>query len=87
LASCDQEEPRYEFKYSVYDPHTGDSKEQWETRDGDSVKGSYSLQDADGATRIVEYHSDKHNGFVAVVRRAGGHAKPEITYHGIKAPY
>jgi hypothetical protein len=71
----------------VYEPQTGDVKEQWETRDGDNVKGSYSLKEADGATRTVEYHSDKHNGFVAVVKKAGGYAKPEITYHGTKAPY
>lgn len=31
--------PKYTFDYSVNDPHTGDHKNQWETRDGDVVKG------------------------------------------------
>ncbi|PNF13619.1 hypothetical protein B7P43_G17427 [Cryptotermes secundus] len=80
------EQPKCEFSYAVYEPHTGDVKEQWET-DGDTVKGSYSLKEAGGATRTVEYHHlDKHGGFVPVVKRAGGHAKPEITYHSTKAP-
>ncbi|XP_069686002.1 cuticle protein 19-like [Periplaneta americana] len=78
---------QYKFEYAVHDPHTGDVKEQWESRDGDAVKGSYSLKEADGGTRTVEYHADKHNGFVAVVKKAGGHSKPEITYHGAKPHY
>ncbi|XP_069686000.1 cuticle protein 19-like [Periplaneta americana] len=81
------EHPKYKFEYAVHDPHTGDVKEQWESRDGDAVKGSYSLKEADGGTRTVEYHADKHNGFVAVVKKAGGHSKPEITYHGAKPHY
>ncbi|XP_069685956.1 serpin A9-like [Periplaneta americana] len=64
--------PKYKFEYAVHDPHTGDVKEQWESRDGDAVKGSYSLKEADGGTRTVEYHADKHNGFIAVVKKAGG---------------
>lgn len=31
--------PKYSFEYGVDDPHTGDHKKQWETRDGDVVKG------------------------------------------------
>ncbi|XP_069685982.1 cuticle protein 19-like [Periplaneta americana] len=81
------EHPQYKFEYAVHDPHTGDVKEQWESRDGDAVKGSYSLKEADGGTRTVEYHADKHNGFVAVVKKAGGHSKLEITYHGAKPHY
>ncbi|XP_069686001.1 cuticle protein 19-like [Periplaneta americana] len=79
--------PKYKFEYAVHDPHTGDVKEQWESRDGDAVKGSYSLKEADGGTRTVEYHADKHNGFIAVVKKVGGHSKPEITYHGAKPHY
>lgn len=75
----------YKFNYAVHDPHTGDVKDQWESRDGDVVKGSYSLVQPDGATRTVEYTADKHNGFSAVVKTAGGHAKPEITFHGAGA--
>lgn len=33
--------PKYKFDYGVKDPHTGDNKDQWETRDGDVVKGEY----------------------------------------------
>lgn len=61
--------PEYEFSYSVHDESTGDVKSQEESRKGDDVKGSYSLIDADGYTRIVEYTADEHNGFNAVVRR------------------
>nr|QGN67023.1 cuticular protein CP2 [Galeruca daurica] len=59
----------YDFKYSVEDHHTGDIKGQQETREGDVVKGSYFLVEADGSKRIVEYTADAHNGFNAVVHR------------------
>ncbi|CAG9837298.1 unnamed protein product [Diabrotica balteata] len=59
----------YEFGYGVEDPHTGDVKSQHETREGDVVKGSYSLIEADGTKRIVEYTVDAHSGFNAVVHR------------------
>ena len=29
----------YKYGYAVKDPHTGDDKEAWEHRNGDSVKG------------------------------------------------
>ncbi|GAB0093581.1 cuticle protein 8 [Sergentomyia squamirostris] len=60
---------KYDFSYSVHDEHTGDIKQQHESRDGDVVHGSYSLLDADGHHRVVEYSADHHNGFNAVVRR------------------
>ncbi|CAH0551433.1 unnamed protein product [Brassicogethes aeneus] len=59
----------YDFGYSVNDPHTGDSKSQQESRQGDVVHGSYSLIDADGTKRTVEYTADDHNGFNAVVHK------------------
>lgn len=59
----------YSFEYSVHDPHTHDIKEQKEHREGDSVKGMYSLIEPDGSKRVVEYTADKHNGFNAVVHR------------------
>ncbi|XP_045460312.1 larval cuticle protein A3A-like [Harmonia axyridis] len=59
----------YDFGYSVNDPHTGDSKSQQESRRGDVVQGSYSLIEADGSKRIVEYTADPHNGFNAVVHK------------------
>lgn len=59
----------YEFEYSVHDPHTGDAKNQKEIRHGHQVKGSYSLIEADGTKRVVEYTADAHHGFNAVVHR------------------
>ncbi|TKX27828.1 cuticular protein RR-2 [Spodoptera litura] len=56
--------PKYEFAYKVEDPHTGDKKYQHEARDGDVVKGVYSLHEPDGTVRIVEYHADKKTGCV-----------------------
>ncbi|CAH0551440.1 unnamed protein product [Brassicogethes aeneus] len=63
----------YDFGYSVNDPHTGDSKSAQETRHGDSVQGSYSLIEADGTKRTVEYTADGHNGFNAVVHKEPAH--------------
>ncbi|XP_073843702.1 uncharacterized protein [Musca autumnalis] len=73
--------PKYEFKYGVKDPKTGDVKEQWEERDGDKVKGGYTMKEADGTTRIVEYHADKHSGFNAVVKNIGHAHHPEVEHH------
>ncbi|XP_050544648.1 larval cuticle protein A2B-like [Daktulosphaira vitifoliae] len=62
----------YHFSYGVKDPHTNDIKSQHETSDGHgNVKGSYSLLDADGSTRIVEYTADPINGFQAKVKKIG----------------
>ncbi|XP_059052467.1 cuticle protein 8-like [Achroia grisella] len=72
--------PKYAYEYKIEDPHTGDNKYQHETRDGDVVKGVYSLHEADGTIRIVEYTADKHNGFNAVVKREG-HAKHIVPEH------
>ncbi|XP_035794660.1 cuticle protein 7-like [Anopheles albimanus] len=61
--------PKYKFEYGVKDPHTGDHKSQWEERDGDVVKGVYSLFEPDGTERVVVYRADSHNGFEAHVKR------------------
>ncbi|KAH8236579.1 hypothetical protein KR026_006109, partial [Drosophila bipectinata] len=61
--------PRYSFGYEVQDSETGDVKSQSESRDGDVVQGQYSVNDADGYRRIVEYTADDVRGFNAVVRR------------------
>lgn len=58
------------------DAHTGDQKSQFEHRDGDVVKGQYSLVEPDGTIRTVDYTSDDHNGFNAVVTRSGHAAHP-----------
>ncbi|XP_052863966.1 pupal cuticle protein Edg-84A-like [Anopheles cruzii] len=59
----------YQFAYDVHDDQTGDVKSQQEERHGDVVKGQYTLIDADGYRRVVDYTADDHNGFNAVVRR------------------
>jgi Insect cuticle protein len=47
--------PKYAYKYGVEDLHTGDVKSQHETRDGDVVKGSYTLVEPDGSIRTVSF--------------------------------
>ncbi|XP_071439690.1 larval cuticle protein A3A-like [Hetaerina americana] len=61
--------PHYSYSYDIQDALTGDSKGQSETRDGDVVSGQYSLIEADGTRRIVDYTADPVNGFNAVVRK------------------
>ncbi|XP_023939928.2 cuticle protein-like [Bicyclus anynana] len=68
--------PRYAFEYAVRDPHTGDNKAQWEKRDGDVVRGAYSLVEPDGSLRVVEYRADDKSGFNAVVKRIGPNLHP-----------
>ncbi|KAJ8918330.1 hypothetical protein NQ315_008023 [Exocentrus adspersus] len=71
--------PKYAFRYGVSDPHTGDVKAQQESRDGDVVKGQYSLVEPDGSIRVVDYVADPVNGFNAVVSKSAPsvHATPE----------
>jgi hypothetical protein len=73
---CSQAYPRYHFNYGVKDLHTGDLKSQWEHRDGDKVKGSYSVLEPDGSIRTVDYTADDHNGFNAVVKKTGPSRHP-----------
>uniref|UniRef100_A0A1A9VQS9 Pupal cuticle protein Edg-84A n=1 Tax=Glossina austeni TaxID=7395 RepID=A0A1A9VQS9_GLOAU len=61
--------PSYKFSYNVQDELTGDFKSQTEIRDGDLVQGEYSLREADGSIRTVEYTADAENGFKAHVIR------------------
>ncbi|KAI5645293.1 insect cuticle protein domain-containing protein [Phthorimaea operculella] len=65
--------PKYDYSYSVSDPHTGDHKTQHEARDGDVVKGEYSLLQPDGSFRKVTYTADDHNGFNAIVHNTAPH--------------
>lgn len=69
IVSEEDAHPKYSFGYGVHDESTGDSKSQQESRDGDFVKGSYSLNEPDGTKRIVDYTADPVNGFNAVVRK------------------
>lgn len=72
--------PRYSYNYGVADGLTGDQKSQHEVRDGDVVKGSYSVVEPDGSIRVVDYAADDINGFNAVVKKIGPslHAAPVI---------
>ncbi|XP_017133230.1 larval cuticle protein A2B [Drosophila elegans] len=72
LAKSDEEydpHPQYKYAYDVQDSLSGDSKSQVEERDGDVVRGEYSLIDSDGFKRTVQYTADPINGFNAVVNR------------------
>ncbi|XP_065158390.1 cuticle protein 19-like [Atheta coriaria] len=73
--------PKYEFKYGVEDKHTHDIKSQHEERDGDVVKGYYTLVQPDGRTRTVHYTADKHNGFNADVKYSGHADHPQVHHH------
>lgn len=55
-------------------------KSQQETRDGDIVKGQYSLVEPDGSIRTVDYAADDIRGFNAIVSKNG----PSI--HGLAQP-
>ncbi|KAE8573272.1 Cuticle Protein CPR RR-2 [Halyomorpha halys] len=79
--------PHYKFDYSVHDSHTHDIKKQEETREGDVVKGYYSLYEPDGTERIVHYTADKKNGFNAVVERKGHAVHPQKYGHSSEAYY
>ncbi|XP_050433931.1 cuticle protein 19-like [Adelges cooleyi] len=74
----------YHFEYGVKDVHTQDIKNQYETSDGHgNVKGSYSLVEADGSTRLVEYTADPVHGFQAKVKKIG----PTYRHEPIIQPY
>ncbi|XP_037942094.1 cuticle protein 7 [Teleopsis dalmanni] len=88
--------PKYHYNYGVADSHTGDVKSQHEVRDGDVVKGSYSLVEPDGSVRTVEYTADDHNGFNAVVSKSAPtihhaapayHAAPALVAHAAPVAY
>lgn len=48
-------------------------KHQWEKKEGDLVKGHYSMVEADGSVRIVDYTADSKSGFNAIVKHKGYH--------------
>ena len=70
--------PNYSFGYSVADVRSGDAKTREETRDGDSVTGSYTVADPDGRLRRVTYTADKEHGFQATVTYDGEEGPPAI---------
>ncbi|XP_050424027.1 larval cuticle protein A3A [Adelges cooleyi] len=70
--------PQYQYAYTVRDSLTGDAKDQEEVRDGDVVKGRYSLIEPDGSRRTVSYYADDVNGFNAVVQKDVPVAAPAV---------
>jgi Insect cuticle protein len=78
--------PHYSYTYSVNDASTGDNKAQSETRDGDVVTGQYSLIEADGTRRVVDYTADPVNGFNAVVHKEAAVAKVVAPVAKVIAP-
>lgn len=58
-----QAKPDYQYAYGVEDPHTGNLQNHKEHRDGDVVRGEYSLVEPDGSIRLVRYTADPKNGF------------------------
>nr|CAD7194378.1 unnamed protein product [Timema douglasi] len=62
--------PDYSFAYGVEDPMTGNSQNRKESRDGDVVKGEYTVLEADGSVRTVTYTADPKNGFQATVHHS-----------------
>ncbi|XP_001864341.2 uncharacterized protein LOC6047259 [Culex quinquefasciatus] len=63
--------PKYQYEYGVKDYLTGDHKSQWETREGDVVRGEYTLLQPDGTHRVVRYTADDKNGFEAEIKNVG----------------
>ncbi|KAH8365511.1 hypothetical protein KR093_001583 [Drosophila rubida] len=59
--------PEYSFAYGVEDGQTRLLQNRKETRNGDAVKGVYSVVDPDGTLRVVKYTADDANGFQAEV--------------------
>ena len=66
---CLQANPDYSFVYGVNAPETGNTQKHEETRDGDTVRGQYSVVEPDGTVRTVIYTADPENGFQATVHR------------------
>ena len=53
----------YCFKYFIEEPNFGVFTHHNEEREGDLVRGSYSLLQPDGRLRIVNYQVDTASGF------------------------
>ncbi|CAG2052899.1 unnamed protein product [Timema podura] len=60
----------YGTSVDYVDPATGNSQNRKESRDGDVVKGEYTVLEADGSVRTVTYTADPKNGFQATVHHS-----------------
>ncbi|NP_001166682.1 cuticular protein RR-2 motif 78 precursor [Bombyx mori] len=61
--------PSYQFGFDVNDDQYTNYQNRKEQRDGDVIKGSYSVVDSDGFIRTVTYTADPKEGFKAEVQR------------------
>ena len=86
FVTLQKDHPRYAYEYGVNDPHTGDIKRAWEKRDGDVVKGQYSLVEPDGSVRIVDYVADWETGFHATVTKKGHSVHPTAVHKKREVP-
>jgi len=78
----------YHFEYGVKDLYTHDIKSQHEVSDGHgNVKGSYSLVEPDGSTRVVEYTADHEHGFNAKVKKIDAPHQYSADDHSYLRPY
>ncbi|XP_017860606.1 PREDICTED: VID27-like protein [Drosophila arizonae] len=59
--------PEYSFAYGIEDGEARVLQNRKETRNGDEVRGVYSVVDPDGTLRVVKYTADDANGFQAEV--------------------
>ncbi|KAM3961149.1 cuticular protein RR-2 motif 72 [Aphomia sociella] len=73
--------PEYKYSYEIDDPTTGDTKSQYEVRQGGTVSGAYSVVDPDGTKRTVEYTADPKEGFKAVVRKEPAETPQKVQQH------
>lgn len=55
------------YSFGISDPESGNAQTREESRDGDVVKGEYSVLQADGTVRTVRYTADSKNGFQAEI--------------------
>lgn len=59
----------YQFGFDVKDDEYTNYQNRKETREGQVIKGSYSVVDSDGFIRTVKYTADPKEGFKAEVIR------------------
>lgn len=61
--------PNYQFGFDVKDDEFTNYQNRKEVREGNQIKGSYSVVDSDGFIRTVTYTADPKEGFKAQVVR------------------
>lgn len=69
VISIPKPNPSYQFGFDVKDDEFTNYQNRKESRDGNVIKGSYSVVDSDGFIRTVSYTADPKEGFKAEVVR------------------